>query len=309
MVPLRGRKTCATIALHMKDSRDFAQAELVLAGHGSTRNADSSKPVYQHAAELRRRGLFLRVSEAFWKQAPFLHDVWRNVSSPEVFVVPLMISEGYFTTEVIPLELGLTRHRNSPLARVHCNRGRLIRYTLPIGTHPGITSALLARAQTAFPMDSIHQPCRPSQTALFIAGHGTSRHENSRRSIEQQVERIRALQIYAEVHAVFMEEKPRIDEIYALTRKPDIIVVPFFISDGLHVQEDIPILLGESEASVHESLARGDPTWLNPTLRAGKRVWFTTSIGTEPYLADVILERIREIATCSPSDPGYHPCP
>jgi len=71
--------------------------------------------------------------------------------------------------------------------------------------------------------------------------------------------------------------------------------VPFFISDGLHAQEDIPVLLGEPERVVRQRLAAGQPPWRNPTGRNGKRVWYAKAVGTEPHIADVILERVREM--------------
>src|SRR5215203_1569932 len=36
---------------------DFSDSALVLIGHGSTLNAESAKPTYQHADEFRRRGM------------------------------------------------------------------------------------------------------------------------------------------------------------------------------------------------------------------------------------------------------------
>ena len=47
-------------------SDNFSDAALVLVGHGSTLNAESSAPVYQHADELRKRKIFAQVQEAFW---------------------------------------------------------------------------------------------------------------------------------------------------------------------------------------------------------------------------------------------------
>ena len=47
----------------------------MLVGHGTTQNPDSAAPVVQHAAELRRRGVFAEVREAFWKQEPQARDV------------------------------------------------------------------------------------------------------------------------------------------------------------------------------------------------------------------------------------------
>ena len=69
------------------------------------------------------------------------------------------------------------------------------------------------------------------------------------------------------------------------------------ISDGLHTREDIPVKLGEPEKRVQQRLNNGQPTWVNPTERQGKRVWYSASIGTEPFVAEVILERVREAAS------------
>ena len=54
------------------------------------------------------------------------------------------------------------------------------------------------------------------------------------------------------------------------------------------------MLLGEPERLVKERLAAGQPAWRNPTEREGKLVWYAPSIGTEPMLAEVILQRVRE---------------
>ena len=88
------------------NGEDFSDAALVVLGHGTTQNAGSAAPVYQHAAELRRRNIFAAVREAFWKQDPQIKTVLAGLSAPRVFIVPLFISEGYFSDEVIPRELG-----------------------------------------------------------------------------------------------------------------------------------------------------------------------------------------------------------
>ena len=44
-------------------------------------------------------------------------------------------------------------------------------------------------------------------------------------------------------------------------------------------------------------MADGSPTpWRNPTEREGKRLWYAASVGSEPLMAEVILERVRESA-------------
>ena len=166
-----------------------------------------------------------------------------------------------------------------------------------------MTDVILARTREVMAKYPFPRAPKPKDITLFIAGHGTERNENSRQAIERQVELIRAQQLYAAVHAVFMEETPSIAESYVLTQTRNLVVVPFFISDGLHTVEDIPVLLGEPERIVRQRLAAGQPTWRNPTERNGKLVWYATAVGTEPGIAEVILERVRE--SCRFQVEGY----
>ncbi|HUA39256.1 MAG TPA: CbiX/SirB N-terminal domain-containing protein [Candidatus Sulfopaludibacter sp.] len=274
---------------------DFADAALVVLGHGTDQNAESAAPVYQHAAELRRRNIFAEVREAFWKQAPPIQSVLANLSAPRVFIVPLFISEGYFASEVIPRELGFEVQGSKFKVQSLPEGDRRLYYSSPVGSHDSMTGVILSRAREIvekFPFP--HAP-RPAEITLFIAGHGTEKNENSRQPAERQVELIRALALYGGVHAIFLEESPRIPECYRLARTKNLVVVPFFISDGLHAQEDIPVLLGEARAAVRQRLAAGQATWRNPTEKNGQLVWYTPAIGSEPHLADVILERVREV--------------
>lgn len=268
----------------------FSDGTLVLVGHGSTINAESSAPVYQHAAELRRRGLFAGVCEAFWKQEPDVRQVLAGLSTPRVFIVPLFISEGYFSTRVIPRALGFDDHLT--LRTQHST----VYYCKPVGTHESMAGVLLARARGVVRQFPFPRAPESRDTTLFIAGHGTEENENSRKAIDRQVERIRIVDEYAAVHGVFMEEEPRIGRCYELAQTKNVVVVPFFISDGMHAREDIPVLLGETQRTVAQRLAEGRPTWRNPTERQGKRVWYASAVGTEPHIADVIVERVREAA-------------
>ena len=150
----------------------FADATLVLLGHGTTKNEDSAAPVYQHATELRRRNIFAQVCETFWKQEPQAKQVLATVSARRVFIVPLFISEGYFSSEVIPRELGFFVHST-------------LFYCKPIGTHDRMTNVLLARARELIGQFPFPRAPKPKNITLFIAGHGTERSENSRKAIER----------------------------------------------------------------------------------------------------------------------------
>jgi sirohydrochlorin cobaltochelatase len=256
---------------------------LVITGHGSTLNPDSSAPTHAHADAIRARGLFAEVVCAFWKEEPSLREVLRTVDSPEVFVVPNFISEGYFTQEVIPRELGLSgKTTQFPRHVVH--------YCDPVGLHPSMTKLLLKRAEEVAP------GVPRSECSLIIVGHGTGLNENSTKAIKDQVALIRSMECgFAEVLDAYMEEPPLVADWAKLTTAPNVIVVPFFIADGLHSWQDIPVLLGiESEPGAAASEV--DVFRHNPRQVQGRNLYYTSAIGTEPLLADVILDQVEAFA-------------
>ena len=264
------------------------EAALLLLGHGSTLNADSSAPTYQHAEELRRRGLFAEVHVAFWKEEPNFRQALRQTQRRLVFVVPNFISSGYFTEQIIPRELGL----GGPVTRIG---GQDVFYCQPVGLHPVMNEALLRRARSVVAASTETIP-DPSKTAcLFICGHGTSLNDNSTKIIHEQARLIRSLGLYADCQAVLMEQSPFARDWRALTACPDVVVVPFFISDGLHSFEDIPVLLGLT----HDIREKG---FANPHREGGRRLWYATAIGTEAFLADTILSQVAEFQAKHPEE-------
>lgn len=273
----------------------FGDAALVLLGHGTSESEDAAAPVYQHAATLRARGLFASVHEAFWKQSPRVAEVLAGLATARVFIVPLFMSEGYFSAQVIPRELGFELTEDAA-SRVQRRGPRTLVYCRPVGTHERMADVALARAREVVERFPFPRPPPPSETTLFIAGHGTERTESSRQSVERLVERIRATGLYAAVHGIFLEESPRIGECYSFATTRNLVIVPFFLGEGPHTQEDIPVQLGEPESVVRARRAAGQPAWRNPTERRDRRVWYASPVGTAPEVAEVILERVREQA-------------
>jgi sirohydrochlorin cobaltochelatase len=249
---------------------------LLIVGHGSTVNPDSSAPSLTHAAEIRRRNLFADVACAFWKEEPSLRDAVFFFEDPairEVFVVPNFISEGYFTETVIPRELELSGRLTTRAS------GQIWKYCEPVGNHPLMTELLLQRAREIAPNVA------GSQTSLLIVAHGTDLNDKSAVAAKREVEKIRSLNRYAAVLNVYMEEEPLVSDWVRLTSTENVVVVPFFISDGLHSYEDIPALLGIAGIS-EKSFAT------NPHRVHARSLYYASAIGTEPRVADIILEQI-----------------
>ena len=266
---------------------DPSTSALLIVGHGSTVNPDSAAPSLVHAAAIRRRGLFAEVRCIFWKEEPGMRD-WPLLFGEEirdVYVVPNFISEGYFTRTVIPRELEMDGEIGAVTTR---EDGQRWHYCAPVGNHHSMTELLLRRAREVAP--SVPE----AETSLLIVGHGTGLNDNSAVAAKEQAAKIDGMGRYAKVLSTYMEEPPLIAEWAALTETPNVVVVPFFISDGLHSYQDIPVLLGiESEitASASERLRQGEVFMQNPRHLHGRNLYYASAIGTEAQFADVIVEQ------------------
>ena len=113
---------------------------LVLVGHGSHLSADSSAPLRAHAASIAQCGDFDEVHTGFWKEEPSLSRVLDGCRGDDIVVVPLFISNGYFTDEVVPREMRL-------MGVVSTVDGRRVRYTQPVGSHPALADVVIQRAK------------------------------------------------------------------------------------------------------------------------------------------------------------------
>ncbi|MEN3943811.1 CbiX/SirB N-terminal domain-containing protein [Prosthecobacter sp. SYSU 5D2] len=256
-------------------------AALIIVGHGSTLNPDSSAPTHRHADEIRQRGLFREVACCFWKEEPSMREVYESVDSEVIYIVPNFISEGYFCQQVLPRELRL----DGPVTQ---RDGRTIHYCDPVGIHPNMTRLLLQRA------DEVAPGVPRSETSLIIVGHGTNLNDNSTKAIQDQVRLISEGGYgFAEVIDTYMEEAPLVSDWHTLTSAANVVVVPFFIADGLHSFQDIPVLLG-MESEPGKALSQMEVFRHNPIAMHGRSLYYSSAIGTEPLMADVILDQVHD---------------
>jgi len=247
-------------------------------------NPDSSAPTLAHAAEIRHRKIFADVECAFWKEEPSLRDaifLFDPETIYEVYVVPNFISEGYFTQKVVPRELDLNGRTTTRPS------GQIWKYCEPAGNHPLMTDLLLRRAHEVAP------GVPDSEASLLIVAHGTDLNENSAAAAKREAEKIRSLGKYTAVLNVYMEEPPLVSDWRRLTNTQSVVVVPFFISDGLHSYQDIPALLGIANESTSRA-ARGDIFRRNPYKIDSRSLFYAPSIGTDPGFADVIIEQVAK---------------
>ena len=241
---------------------------LVIVGHGSHLNEDSSLPVYEHAARIREAGEYDEVVECFWKEEPSMRHVLDTVEAEDVCVVPAFISEGYFTQQVIPRELGLT----GPVTH---KDGKRVRYAGPLGTFEGMADVILERAGDL--LEGKEVP--PGRRALVLLGHGTDLNKNSGGVIYLNAERTRERDLYDLVEVGFLDQDPEIGEVVENVEAENVVLIPVFIAEGWHTRETIP-----------EDLSLTGEV----TVREDKTIYYGAPVGTHPSMAGLIAARARE---------------
>jgi sirohydrochlorin cobaltochelatase len=256
---------------------------LLLVGHGATTNPDSSTPTRKLTELIGTMGIFDEVRCCFWKEKPHLHDALRGLKSSEIFIVPNFISEGHFTQTVIPRELAL----DGPITR---RDGKVIHYCSPVGSHSAMTSVLLKRAAETAP------GVQTKEASLLLVGHGTPLNQQSADAVKHQATLIAAHGIYAEVIPATMEPMenvPHISDWAPLTSQANVVIIPFFISDGLHSYQDIPVLLGIRE-DIGPAASQSEIFQSNPHHLHGKNLYYGSAVGTDPMMSDVILDQVED---------------
>ncbi|MFB6282516.1 MAG: CbiX/SirB N-terminal domain-containing protein [Halobacteria archaeon] len=255
---------------------------LVLAGHGSHENPESSLAVKRKAREIREMEVFDEVTASFWKEQPEFQNVLDDFEYGTVYVVPFFMSEGYFSGRVLPREL--KANKSHPDSQVSTPEEPDFRLCEPVGTDDRMAETVIDRVRRVKKTVSVES----GDVDVLVIGHGTERHEGSSRSLEEHVEYLKSRygDEFSDLEAVYLDEPPYLDG----WRKRfdgdlDVVAVPFFVSDGLHTLEDIPEILevGMDERTTGGIRQGGD----------GTTVWYSGALGTEERLTQVILDRAR----------------
>lgn len=254
---------------------------LVLAGHGSHISPQTAGLVWQQVDALRALGVVDEVTATFWKEMPSFSTVLNTLTANDITIVPLFTAAGYFTTSVIPTEMGLD-------GALTVRDGRTLRYTRPLGEHPLIRQVVQQRVE-----DALHQiDARKEDIGVAVIGHGTKRSATSRATTEVQAHMLRTTRLVHQVVAVYLDDTPSIPDLYDLLDTPVIIAVPNFLALGSHTTLDVPAELG---LAPDETV--GD---IN-----GRRVYYTDPVGVGDSLLQPILSLAAEVgATLSVPLPG-----
>jgi sirohydrochlorin cobaltochelatase len=90
-----------------------------------------------------------------------------------------------------------------------------------------------------------------------------------------------------------MEEEPLVSSWPSLTSTDHAVVVPFFIADGLHSYQDIPVMLGlETEAT--PAASQRAVFRENPRLVHGRLLYYSAAVGSDALMPNVILDQVAD---------------
>lgn len=149
-LPVGGHPRMTDVLLHRAREAapdvDFANAALLVLGHGTPLDARSSDAVSAQVDAIRARAIFDEVHGAFMEAGPKIAD-WRSFTRcRDVIAVPFFIADGLHSDEDIPRLLGIAgegtageRERKNP----HAIDGRRLYYSRAVGTDPGMTQVVL----------------------------------------------------------------------------------------------------------------------------------------------------------------------
>jgi len=258
---------------------------LILVGHGSTRFESAKTTTEVHAAAIATRGIYRIVRTAYLLGKPSLNNCLDNLRANHVVVVPNFACDGYLSRTVIPEVLNLT---GGTTERIGPTGWQGVRVTEAVGSHPLLDHIALAR------ISDVGRKLRlpPEELDVVVVGHGTTKSRESFRATNRVAAKILAARLANQATALFLDEKPGLDEWRDLTTKRNVVVLPFLMSLGKHCGEDIPKLLGLNERNpvLRETLIRGAAPF-GPETVADRRLWLCPPIGADPAMTEIILDR------------------
>ena len=240
----------------------LSRAGLLICCHGVHGGAGSAA---QHAAAIQRRGIFAETRVCCLKGQPALAGVVDHMESPEIYLVPLLMAEGYTAGRIMSRAL-----------RDVAKAARRIVVCRPVGANPRMVEVLSASAR---------QCCHAKgwareKATVIVMGHGTTRCASSGGTLLAHVRALAHQGDFAAAVPAFLDQTPSLEQALEGSTTPHTVVVGLFADRGSHGENDVPRLLAMSG---------------HPAAYAGP-------VGTAPELSDLILDQVLARAASDQTD-------
>lgn len=202
---------------------------IILAAHGSEASPQSNQPLHDLAAKVAALGLFDHVKPAFLLGEPLMSNVLQNLPPGEAIVVPVMTSDGYYLKKLPG------KFRENP------NHDQFrISFSPVAGLHPAVATEM-SRRLSQYIAD--HQ-LSDHETTVVVVGHGTRRNTTSGANTFALADSLSNLHPSLNIKVGFLDQDPELERVADSIETPNIIILPFLVSRGPHMVEDVPSAFG-----------------------------------------------------------------
>ncbi len=177
-----------------------------------------------------------------------------------VLVYPFFMSDGWFTSQVLPRRLAGFQHHLLP----------------PFGKDPALPATTAQIIRQAFAGQAFSTRAKTGtkvKPSLLLAAHGSARGPKAAAATERFAAALRIQLGAFEVITSYIEQPPYLADVATRLSETD-LCLPFFAQSGDHVTKDIPAAL----------------------TKAGFKGQLLTALGTTPPIAELIAQAILRAA-------------
>jgi len=204
---------------------------LLLAAHGERRTDADNGVVVRLARTLADKGVAAEIGFGFIKGSPTVDEAIGALSSRDIVVYPLFLSDGYFTRVALPRLVEEARRQDA---------GRAIRILPPLGLEPALADVIADEAAAA----ACSRANLPTEISIVLLAHGSQKDQASRLAAERMADHMRQRQSFCDTRIALLEESPSLAEAIEGMNGP-IVVVGLFAGEGMHGADDAKRLVSE----------------------------------------------------------------
>mgnify|MGYP001593146235 CR=1 FL=1 len=225
--------------------KNVQKRALLLVSHGvSSPYAQAARRVHSNlVSSLQETGEFKEIHWGYLTCDPLIEDALASFEADTVYVLPMLMSDGYFSRQMIPDKLGL-----EDVVSI-LPTGQKVIQCRPVGLSK-LMGDVMIKHMTDYCADN---ELDAENTSVVVVGHGSSQNDASRLATSTQVEHINHTSIFREAHAAYLEEMPDLPMVLKGLDGPTLIM-GYFANCGLHATKDVPKIL---EASRHHAIYLG----------------------------------------------------
>lgn len=208
---------------------------IVLAAHGSTASEHCNDPLHEMAGAILQRqreqsaiwpDLWIeKITPAFLQGEPQMTKVLESLPEGDVIVIPVMTSDGYYLRK---LPEKFASNGNAGKFKFHLSS--------VFGMHAMIADEM--ESLVKHHLSSFH--LKLEETTVVVVGHGTRRNQTSGESTYRLTNTLANRFPGLNCLAGFLDQDPTAETIAAEITTPNTIILPFLISRGPHITEDVP---------------------------------------------------------------------